>query len=231
MGGRISESVWQALVGYHPELNSLHNQTYQTREERVVAVQRALSILRSSNNLPLFVCDFAVGYLASRIGPGSLDHADLLASEWPQDPAPIVWLGLCAGLYPDSTVQAYANGLGKRVLRNVCAPEGILERPRCDISLSELEVLFFGDNPSVDFLTHSQTYLSVELWPRVIATLRWPTQAPAPQRADLQDSRITTELRNAITGLRDLYNSLAGGDTLFEGSDSSQENRKRKKRR
>jgi hypothetical protein len=229
--GRVERDTWSDLIGNHPELSSVHELMEGTREDRVVAFERAIAVFQNIGHRSPFTRDFAIGYLASRIGPGSLDHAPLLASQWPDDPAPLVWLGLCAGLYPSSDIQAYARGVGRRVLRDILVCEADLERPRCDLSLSELEVLMAGDNPTMDFMRYSPTYLSIELRPRIVATVRWPALPPSTESTKPTHSQLTQKIETAISRLQDVYSSLTGKEFLFEEDETPRTARKRRKQR
>ena len=151
------------------------------REQRVKAFER---ILHSPNQLDALTSSFLAGLLADQIGPGSFEHVDLLLPYLNQYPTALLWYGLCAGLHPDSEVQQVGNCLGRRLIRDLLAPDPILSRPKYDIAVSELEVHLDREEP-LEFRTASQNHIAVELLPGVPAYMKWPITAEsvaAPSR-------------------------------------------------
>jgi hypothetical protein len=140
------------------------------REHRVRIFER---ILHGPNQLDPVTSSFLAGLLADQIGPGSFEHVDLLLPYLDQYPTALLWYGLCAGLHPDSEVQRVGNCLGRRILRDLLAPDRILSRPKYDIAVSELEVHLDREEP-LEFRTASQNHLAVELLPGVPAYMKWP---------------------------------------------------------
>jgi hypothetical protein len=223
---------WRDFVANFPELIDIHERMESTREDRVLALERAVLVFHNRPTAAPLTLHFILGYLTSRIGGGSLDHVNLLFNLWPSDPSPIVWYGLCAGLYPASDVQGFANGLGRRTLRDVLMSEPALDRPRCDIAIAELEILAGGDRPSLDFLTNSQSYLSVEIRPRVVAPMRWPVKPnSSTERQTSIDPRLPARLEDIMVRLQDVYSSVSGKPALFPGTQSQPSARKKRKYR
>jgi hypothetical protein len=140
------------------------------REHRVRAFER---ILQGPNRLDALTSSFLAGLLADQIGPGSFEHVDLLLPYLTRYPTALLWYGLCAGLHPDSEVQQVGNCLGRRVVRDLLAPDPILSRPKYDIAVTELEVHLDREEP-LEFRTASQNHIAVELLPGVPAYMKWP---------------------------------------------------------
>jgi len=143
-----------------------------SREHRVRVFER---ILRDPNRLDALTASFLAGLLADQIGPGSFEHVDLLLPYLDQYPTALLWYGLCAGLHPDSEIQQVGNCLGRRLVRDLLAPDPILSRPKYDIALGELEVHLDREEP-LEFRTASQNHIAVELLPGVPAYMKWPLQ-------------------------------------------------------
>jgi len=170
----------------------------QTREERV-AVFETMALRASAGDARGSQFEaFQLAYLASQISPGTFEHFELLTPYLTVHPTILVWYGLLAGLTPTS--QKLGGGLGLRVLRDALMPEYWLDRPTCDVSFFELEILLTAENPQTDFRVGSQSQLVVELAPAVRTILRWP---PKPESAgELFPDRVS------VAGLRDLMTEI-----------------------
>ncbi len=140
------------------------------REQRVRTFER---VIRGSTDLEPMTASFLTGFMADQIGPGSLEHLDLIASYLQVRPMAAIWYGLCAGLHPQSEVKQVGNCLGRRIARDLLAPDPIVSRPKYDLSVHELEVCLDREVP-VEFRTASQNHMAVELLPGVPALVKWP---------------------------------------------------------
>ena len=171
-GGEVTTS-WPLLEG---DLGGLGHEMKGTREQRVRAFER---VLRDTTNLEPVSAAFLTGLLADQIGPGTLEHVELLSPYLHEHPMAAVWYGLCAGLHPQSEVQQVGNCLGRRIARDLLVSDSIVSRPKYDISVSELEVCLDRDVP-VEFRTASQNHMAVELLPGVPAFVKWPVKDAHP---------------------------------------------------
>ena len=102
---------------------------------------------------------FIAGYMASRIQPGSLDHFPVLFPVTDKLRESLLWYGACSGLTPESSVNAYGNGLGWLMKRELGRPLHWLDRPNCDIAFSEMSVLLAnreGTPGTEHYLDHLQ---------------------------------------------------------------------------
>jgi hypothetical protein len=141
------------------------------KEQRVVAFENTIRHLAFGPPGEPAV-NFVVGYLASLVSDGSLEHAQLLFPFQAQFPTAMLWYGICAALSPVSRILTDYGHLGLKILRMLERGEDILSVPACDISLAELEVMFRGQPRSRFF---QQTYASsvrVELAPGVTTVTR-----------------------------------------------------------
>lgn len=189
-----------------------------TREERVGAFEQMVSEVMSGERA--LEADFAIGYLASRINPGTLAHAGLVATVLKRYPAAMLWYGACAGLAESTTVTSEFGGVGRRVLRELMTPEEVLGRPRCDVSASELEILLAGERAD-DFAVWSPSQLSVELAPGVSTVVNWSSRARTRRSQELGErpeerAWIEYELGAAINRLVDLHRRVRGDRDLRE---------------
>jgi len=112
--------------------------------------------------------------MVSRIQPGTLDHFPVLFSMITDLRESLLWYGACSGLTTESSITAYGNGLGWLMKRELRRPSHWLDRPDCDIALSEMSILLAnreGSKPSIPTLTSG--VLRVELFPLVSTSVKW----------------------------------------------------------
>jgi hypothetical protein len=163
------------------------------------------------DSVPHVIRDFLCGYFANLIGPGSLAHAPVVTSLASTFPLGAFWYSVCAGLRPDNELLQAYNCLGRRLIRDSSMFEPFLGVPRCDLSLDELEVFMRADNPNVAFRRASRSFLSVELWPRVVAFLNWHPGGSGSQMGLFgSEARVadSPEVRDAIRNMERALDSL-----------------------
>jgi hypothetical protein len=175
--GSIPKEIWKKLAGRVlrdvPPSESLEG----PREGRVRAVENAIRELTHRSEGSHWERAFVAGYMASRIQPGTLDHFAVLFPAIADLRECLLWYGACAGLIPDSAVANYGNGLGWLLKREVGRPTHWLDRPNCDIALSEMMVLMGGREGSRPVIpTVASGVLTVELLPLVSTTVKWSDQ-------------------------------------------------------
>jgi hypothetical protein len=169
--GDIRPATWMQLTMAIPEFVTVRDHMTGPRESRVVLIDSTLSLLMHRQQVPSLIRNFLIGYLVSRLAPGTFDHFSIICERGDLNALP--WYGLCAGLADHSTVRNFYDGLGRRVLRDVCRVESLLDRPRCDVAIAELEMLAL-DNSSLSFRTGSAGSMEIEIAPCVNSVIRWP---------------------------------------------------------
>jgi hypothetical protein len=198
--GDLRDETWSNLIGSRADLFGIRRQMVESRENRVRAFDRARTTVAEVARANATLASFIAGYLGSRIAPGELDHVGVVARTLDDAPSALLWFGLCSGLRSDSQVLAYADGLGRRILRDLEQTDYALDRPRCDLAIGELEVLLNQEKPRTDFRTGSNGSLNVELLPGVTTTVRW--LRPSDAQADLFERReISFETRDLLKDL------------------------------
>jgi hypothetical protein len=188
--GDIKEETWSALTSPWASLHKIRGQMIESRENRIRAFDRAWTSIAEISRANPTLASFVSGYLGSRIAPGELDHVSVIARTLEAAPGALLWFGLCSGLRSDGQILGFAGGLGCRILRDLEQASHVLDRPRCDVAISELEVLLNRDKPLTDFRAGSNGLLTVELAPGVITTVRWPR--PMDAQAELFERRDTS---------------------------------------
>jgi hypothetical protein len=185
-----------------------------TREERVAVFERAIAAPTVCGTRE---AAFAIGYLASRINPGTLAHASLVAPALQRHPAAMLWYGVCAGMAEGTSVLGEFGGVGRRVLREVSAAENFVGRSRADISALELEIRLGGERAD-DFPVYSPSQLTVELVPGVSTVVNWSSRARSrrtPEGSERSEERawLEAELGVTISRLTELQRRVHRGDS------------------
>ena len=213
--GDIAQSTWIAVTKLFPEVREAKKQMLESREERVVTFERSVTHLRSFALRDKSIASFLCGYLASQVSPGTFDHAMLVAPQVRSLPASFLWFGLCAGLRNHASLQRHLPGLGRRILREILRSDSLLETPRCDIAIAELEVLSRIEDQIVSLRPAVQGHLEVEIAPCVTTNIRWPLRHGEGTDVDgvrtRQDiSRLLSELDEALHHADSAYQRLLG---------------------
>jgi hypothetical protein len=102
--------------------------------------------------------------------------------------------------------------LGRRAIRDVLRSEGFLDRPTCDVSLAELQIINSKEKGSFDFRTSSNTQIEVEIAPCVTATLRWPPRSSSSEQLVLPKISIEAieSIQFDLEGTAEKLQDIAG---------------------
>jgi hypothetical protein len=177
------------------------------REGRVVFFEQFASSLAELPAKDSALASFLCGFLASQIGPGTLDYTSLLAPYLEHYPTAFLWYGLCSGLQNRSSLYGFASGLGRRILREVLRKETLSDSPQCDIALPELEALTSNDTAAMDFRTGTQGVLTIEIIPLVTTSVRWP-QKQVEQPELFPTGPSTRDMRELMAQLDNLRSRI-----------------------
>lgn len=82
-----------------------------------------------------------IAYYCNKILSGSFSHVGLLKDKVSLYPDIVIWYAVYACLSPECNVKTVASGIGLKLIRDLLSPFPVEERPSCDISVEELEVL------------------------------------------------------------------------------------------
>ncbi|MGH8223325.1 MAG: hypothetical protein ACREQZ_10165 [Woeseiaceae bacterium] len=207
---------WPASAEVFPTLRD-------TREIRVSAFQQFVQeVLKARTNMTnTREMSFLVGYIASRLAPGSLEYFRLLRPVDEIIPGVLVWYGVAAALHGDDFI-ATSGGLGRRLERELAAPRTFPLPPRADMSVWDLEVFSRSDQQNSPLAMLAGGPIQVELLPDVVcialprmaaSVIRPPTVGGATSAAGTAQSAIVTERRTelpqaALVELGDLLGEL-----------------------
>lgn len=209
----IESQLWQSMGGgtipFEAQLSALK----QSKESRVEVFETFTSSLLAEAGDPI-VTDFFVGYLASLVSGGSLEHSHLI-HHIAQRPAAMLWYGVCSGLRPDTKLLSDYGHLGLRFLRRINRESDLLAEPSCDISIDELKILVRGENGTHIFRQTTSFHLRVELAPTVTGVVRWSGR-PESQAASQLDLFAERELETT-SPINDLVRLLNDGLKIAKG--------------
>jgi len=197
---------WDYLTDRYPSLRSARYEMKGPRERRVLVFEHLQSSITDISWDDPVTASFICGFLASQIGPGTLDYVPLLSPYLEKFPTVLLWYGLCSGLHNLSSLYGFLGGLGRRVSREILRKETLFEAPQCDIALAEFETLTPSDITAVDFRVGTQGLLAVELLPRIAITLRWPPKQT--EQPDLFTVNAPGEKQELFLELKDLASKL-----------------------
>ena len=211
------------------------------REGRVVAFEEFVSRVNDSPADTRELTSLALGYLASRIAPGTIRHSGVLERVAQQYPTAALWYGFCAGLGGAeldiaSMVSRRSIDLpasARRVARDILRPESPLEVPSCDIGFSELVALSRTTaEPLECLITTTQGVAVVELAPSISMVVNVSSKAlPETQASTPRERSIIAELGREIERLNRTFKELTSKEGMaLESEQPSLFQTRRKKR-
>jgi len=144
------------------------------REIRVRTVDSAIRELAKGPDVTRRQRSFVAGYLASLVQPGAIDHFQILFPVRSVLPESFLWYGAFSGLNLGSSVLNYGNGIGWLINRELERPSNWLDRPNCDLALTELDILLRDrENARLGVKTLLSGLLRIELFPLIYTSVKW----------------------------------------------------------
>lgn len=241
--GRVPVETWKKLSGRLTKGDAVLEALEGPREARVKAVESTLRELAHGPEDSRKERAFLAGYVASRIHPGSLDHFAVLFPVTSELRESLLWYGACSGLTPESSVNDYGNGLGWLMKRELGRSSHWLDRPNCDIALSEMSILLTnreGAKPTIPTLASG--VLKVELFPLVSTSVKWSeygedhtgekgSVAPQPKTLFDADVRLREDVLEILRRIDDSARALDAirrlAETTLGETPSKSRNRKK----
>ncbi len=234
--GGIRRQTWARFVKHPDELLSLEENMQGPIEKRVLAFNDFISGPFFSYINDSFFQSFMCGYLANRIGPGSLDHVHIIWPYLEMCPEALLWYGIFAGITPKNEIQSSCKGLGRRLIRDLYAQEQLLNMPLSDISVDELAILFCNEKYEIDFLRGISSLLIVEISPGVSVFLKISEGGKVQEdksgdkvAKEVSSDDTLVELGNTIRKLGGLYKILSGKPLKPKSTTQKKSKQKNKK--
>lgn len=134
------EMLSAALIELYPAIRVHLDDLRGAFDGRLKAFMRIVDAIQTQSH-GVRSDEIAVAFFCNRILPGSFSHAGLLAKMMEVFPSAVIWYGFLSALSPASNSKRVDPGLITKLERDLLEPFSFEQRPRCDISLEELEVL------------------------------------------------------------------------------------------
>lgn len=128
------------LITLYPAMDRYLESLRGPFDGRMSAFTRLVESVRTSTR-GQYSDDIAVAFACNRILPGSFAHSTVLARLVEFFPSALVWYGYFAALSNPSDSQHLGTSLISKLGRDLDEEFSFKQRPRCDISLEELEIL------------------------------------------------------------------------------------------
>ena len=212
--GELSSGAWEGISQNRVSRSSYSEAMSATRERRVEFFETTVRSLINESTDELST-SFLVGYLASLISDGSIEHAQLVLPLQEILPTAMLWYGVNAGLLPRNRVLTDYGSLGLRLVREMNRQHTLLSAPFCDVSVRELEVLFRGDPRSRGFRQNNASLLRIEVAPTITTAVKWPPRTVSGGQLSLfgsEDRPVVSDLSR----LHELVEFLRNGLSLAE---------------
>jgi hypothetical protein len=186
-----------------------------SRERRVESFEDVVSTLTRYDPNSLGT-DFLVGYYASLIGDGSLEHAHLVFPLLQRLPTAMLWYGICASLSPHTRVIADYAHLGLKLSRMLETRDHLLSYPAADIAILELQLSLRAGGIEQSALRRAHaSFLRIELFPLVSTVVRWGRADAEFSTRQLSFSDSDTQEKQAA--IKRVIDSLRRSLEIVEG--------------
>jgi hypothetical protein len=240
-GMRVAEACREVITspGYAPlglstipQFSSIEERMHGPREDRVVAFSEFVRTIGSPASADGELTPLMLGYLASRIAPGTIQHSSVLGPVTHRHATALLWYGFCAGL--GGAEGSTRNGIGgtrsamdlpasaRRVARDLLRPEPLLAAPTCDIAYLELLALSRSDNdPLAGLIRTTQGTARIELAPAVCTVVNVPSKSGIEGLGRSgKERKLLAAMREDLEHLVEGYNELVGSDPAEAGQRS-----------
>ena len=208
-------------------------------EQRIVIFDSAVEhLIRSRSDAPKdlkVLQEFAIAYLAARIGGSVSSHITLLDKLMKNYPMIALWYGVVSGLYRSEIWGVEFGGLGRLALKELSFPLRFDDPPRCDIAFDELIALVDPNNTSQSLGFRGATHraLNVEVSLGVNAMIRLSSLSEhnsIPVSSEIIQSEVAELLRHLEAAFESAHRlDSAHGSTSLSRSPKNQNPTKKKR--
>jgi hypothetical protein len=169
-------------------------------DDRMKAFIRLVEIIQSKS-LGTEIDEVAVAFVCNRILPSSFSHVGVLLPLIEFFPAALVWYGFFSTLSKPSKSTSVNFGLLLKLERDLFEPFSYKQRPRCDISLDELEVLSRVGLRSEIIKPTQQRVLLVSLLPGIDIYTRFGGESETSSDLLARRNALTTATHDRVAAL------------------------------
>jgi hypothetical protein len=243
---RACRQILRASGALFPDLPSIHHlasvqkRMGGTREERVIAFSDFAREIEETPPASKELTSFLLGYLVSRIAPGTIQHSAVLEPLVQRYPTAPLWYGFCAGVggpEVDSRNSVTTTRpvlelptIAKWIARDLLRTDTIRNTPTCDIAFLELLALSrSGDDPLPGLTRTAQGTATIELAPAVWTVVNVSTKtATVESPRTPKDKDLLLSMGDSIERLRRAYADLVDSETSDPNQRSLFQSKKRR---
>ncbi|WP_460095238.1 hypothetical protein [Pseudomonas sp. S2_B03] len=148
-----------------------------------------------------------IAYFCNKILPGSMNHASSLKSHIFKYPDIVFWYMAFACLSLEFDLKNSMSGVCNKLIRDIIKPFSVEERPSCDVSIDELEVLSRASMKASILKPKRSRVLIISLLPGVDVEMRLGALAPVKKSYQLDTPNINSQkLRSLLFEAIDILN-------------------------
>lgn len=188
------EQITESLISLYPSIAQsapLLNGAFEKRIDAFSAIVGAVRQESKGSGLD----SICIAYFCDLILPGSMAHSALIDRLLAEMPDGLLWYGLFAGSSKEFSLTSSVGGVGQKILRDLVAPFDLTQRPTCDISFDEYEVLSRVPLRSELLKPTQAKALLVSLYPGVEIYVRATTEDDESERPSLANVLIEQDER------------------------------------
>jgi len=141
IGDDDQRALLRAFIEASPVIESLLKDLSGPFDNRMLAFERIAAEVLNHKTWGTELGGICLGYFCNQLLPGSLSHFGALARYQTQFPSVHVWYALFGSLSANFDWQGIFGGVGFKLVRDIGRSFSYLDRPECDISIEEFEVL------------------------------------------------------------------------------------------
>lgn len=170
-----------SLIGDELDLSSLLT---SNREERISRFNSAIVDFKRKGQRSIRT-EFLAGLMLALAGNGTFEMIRSTRELIGWLDGAVVWFGMCAALFEEGNVLSYANGAGRRIVRDLLRKSDPFEAPECDIASTEFRFMKEGNADLAQICAGSSDELEIEILPNVTTWVRNAgTEASTLQNAE-----------------------------------------------
>lgn len=220
--------VKNSILASYPKIERHIDEMSGPFDGRMTAFTRIVESIQSSSH-GVRQDEIAVAYLCNRILPGSFAHSGVLIRLMEFYPAALIWYGIFAVASRKFSLKRWDDGLLAKLERDLAEPFSIDQRPRCDISLEELEVLSRATLRPEVIKPSQQRALLVALLPGVDVYTRFGPEANAVVERARSEPGINEASNRAAKLLEEALRILKAVEPADRQTYSAPSTRRRRK--
>ncbi|MDQ0042248.1 hypothetical protein [Variovorax boronicumulans] len=134
------EYIAAHLTSFYPGLRKTVPLLYDAYDNRISAFSATVKAIRDESKGETLDA-ISVAFFCNLILPGSFSHVGLIERLLPTLPSSMLWYGLFAGSSDEFSWTSSVGSIAQKLFRDLTTPFDITQRPTCDLSIEEYDVL------------------------------------------------------------------------------------------